>query len=76
MLKPITVVAMLIVVKNRTLTYNFHSLKSIIFGIKTFDEDKLRIIDIIHRKCKENNRDRFQVFSGLLLPTEGRHSQV
>ena len=36
----------------RTRTYNFNSLKGIIFGIKTSDEDKLRMIHRHH--IKEN----------------------
>ena len=47
---------------NRELTYNFNSLKGIIFGIKISDEDRLKIIDIIQRKCRENNRTDFKFF--------------
>ena len=57
--------------QNRTLTYNFHSLKGIIFGIKTSDEDKLRIIDIIHRKLKKNNRTDFKFFQAYYSPQDG-----
>ena len=57
--------------KNRTLTYNFHSLKGIIFGIKTSDEDKLRIIDIIRRKRKKNNRTDFKFFQAYYSPQDG-----
>ena len=48
--------------KNRTLTYDFNSLKGIIFGIKTSDEDRLKIIEIIIRKCVEHNRESFTFF--------------
>lgn len=48
--------------KDRTLTYNFNSLKGIIFGINTSIEDKMRIIEIIQRKCGENNRADFKFF--------------
>ena len=44
------------------LTYNFNSLKGIIFGIKTSKEDKREIIEIIQRKCAENNRTDFKFF--------------
>ena len=58
--------------KNRTLTYNFNSLKGIIFGINTSDEDKLRIMDIIEDKCKENNRTDFQLFQAFYSPRDGK----
>lgn len=48
--------------KNRTLIYDFNSLKGIIFGVKTSDEHKLRIIDIIQKKCKEHNRNDFKFY--------------
>ena len=48
--------------KSRTLTYDFNSLKGIIFGIKTNDEDKLKVIEIIQRKCVEHNRESFTFF--------------
>ncbi len=47
---------------NRELTYNFNSLKGIIFGIKISDEDRLKIIDVVQRKCRENNRTDFKFF--------------
>ena len=46
---------------DRTLSYNFSLLKGIIFGIRTSDEDKRRIIEIVKRKCKEHNRTDFQL---------------
>ena len=58
--------------KNRTLTYNFNSLKGIIFGINTSDEDKLRIMDIIEDKCKENNRADFQLFQAVYSLEDGK----
>ena len=48
--------------KSRTLRYNFNSLKGIIFGIKVSDENKLRIIDIIKKKCKKCNRMDFKYY--------------
>ena len=57
---------------NRTLTYNFNSLKGIIFGIKTSDEDKLRIIEIIEKKCQENNRTDFKFFQAYYSPEDGK----
>ena len=57
--------------EDRILTYNFNSLKGIIFGIKTSDEDRLKIIDIILRKCRENNRTDFKFFQAYYSPENG-----
>ncbi len=46
----------------RALNYDFNSLKGIIFGMRTSEEDKLRIIEIIKRKCMEENRIDFKFF--------------
>jgi len=46
----------------RTRTYDFNSLKGIIFGIKTSDEDKLRIIKIIQEKRKQHKRTDFKFY--------------
>ncbi len=48
--------------EKRTLKYDFNSLKGLIFGIKTSMEDKIKIIDIIRQKCKENNRNDFELY--------------
>ena len=48
--------------KDRTLNYDFNSLKGIIFGLKTSDEDKLKIIEIVEEKCRKNNRTDFKLF--------------
>ena len=55
--------------ENRTLTYDFESLKGLIFGINTRIEDKLRIIDIIDRKCKDNKRADFKFYQAYYSPT-------
>lgn len=36
---------------NRKCRYNFKSLKGIIFGMKTSESDKMKIIDILSKKC-------------------------
>ena len=46
----------------RTLKYEFDSLKGIIFGIKTSNEDKSKIIKIIEKKCQEEKRKEFLFF--------------
>ena len=56
---------------HRALTYNFNSLKGIIFGINTTDEDRLRIIEILQRKCKENSRTDFKFFQAFYSPEDG-----
>ena len=43
----------------RKLKYDFKDLESIIFGIKTTTEDKLKIIRIVEKKCRENNIKEF-----------------
>ena len=46
----------------RTLTYDFESLKGIIFGIRTTDDDKIKVVESVHNKCLENGRSDFQFF--------------
>ncbi|MDR3432084.1 MAG: DUF2971 domain-containing protein [Rouxiella aceris] len=47
---------------DRALKYDFNSLQGIIFGIRTTLKHKIKIIDIIKRKCLENNRDSFEFY--------------
>ena len=56
----------------RTLTYDFNSLKGIIFGISTSNTDKLKIIEIIKIKCQENNRRNFEFFQAYYDHATGR----
>ena len=55
-------------VERRTLTYTFNSLKGIIFGIKTSDEDKLRIGEIIQRTRQETDRKDFKFYQAYYSP--------
>ena len=48
--------------ENRTFKYNFNDLEGIIFGIKTPMREKVKIIKIIARKCKENKRNDFKFY--------------
>ena len=57
--------------RRRTLTYDFGALKGIIFGMKTSDENKLKIMEIIRKKCKENNRSDFQIMQAYYSPQSG-----
>ena len=49
---------------NRTLRYKFEDLKGIIFGINMSDEDKIDIIDIILKKCRQVDRRSFEFYQG------------
>ena len=57
--------------KNRTLTYNFNSLKGIIFGMKTSDKDRRKIIKIIEGKCRESKRTDFKFFQAYYSAKHG-----
>ncbi len=57
--------------ESRTITYVFRSLKGIIFGIKTSDEDKLRIMEIILRRCRETDREDFEYYQAYYSPEDG-----
>ncbi|WP_417686818.1 DUF2971 domain-containing protein [Pseudidiomarina gelatinasegens] len=54
----------------RTLTYNFSSLKGIIFGINTTEEDKIKTIKIIEDKCKKNSRGDFKFYQAYYCSNE------
>ena len=56
--------------KDRSLYYEFSSLKGIVFGIKTTTEDKLKVIKIIERKCRETERDDFKFYQARYSPEE------
>lgn len=48
--------------KDRALKYKFNSLAGIVFGIKTTNEDKVKIIKIIIDKCKKEERSDFKFY--------------
>ena len=48
--------------RQRKLKYEFESLEGIIFGMRTSDSDKARILEVLKKKCKENDRAVFRVF--------------
>ena len=54
-------------VRHRTAIYEFDSLVGIIFGIMTPDEHKLKIMEVIERKCRETGRSGFKFYQALLL---------
>ncbi len=55
----------------RILTYNFNALSGIIFGIKTSEVDKARILEIIRQKCHQNDRTEFAFFQAYFDPRTG-----
>lgn len=55
----------------RTLTYDFDLLKGVIFGIRTADEDKMNMIEIIRKKCQERNRGDFEFYQAYYNPEQG-----
>lgn len=48
--------------KNRCLKYNFDSLDGIIFGIRTPDTDKYKIIEAVEKLCDELHRESFNIY--------------
>ena len=57
--------------KIRTLTYDFDSLKGIIFGIKTSDEDRSEIIRIIQNKREKYKRSDFKYYQAYYFRGDG-----
>ena len=45
--------------ESRSLNYRFDDLAGIVFGVRTADADKVRIIKLIERKCREAGRTSF-----------------
>ena len=58
---------------DRALTYDFNSLKGIIFGIRTSREDQVKIREIIEekKKCPENNQTDFTYFQAYYSAKDG-----
>ena len=58
---------------HRKLTYDFNSLKGIIFGIRTSTEDKMKIIEIIEKKkkCEGNNGTHFTFYQAYYSASNG-----
>jgi len=46
--------------EHRKLRYSFASLQGIVFGLRTRTEHKLRIIEILERKCRQAGRTDFE----------------
>ncbi|EPU4032597.1 DUF2971 domain-containing protein [Enterobacter asburiae] len=54
--------------ERRALTYDFSSLKGIIFGLNTQEKDKISIIEIIKRKCRVNKINDFKFYQAYYNP--------
>ena len=56
----------------RNFMYRFSSLKGVIFGIRTSDYSKLKIIDVIHEKCQIEGKAEFGFFQAYFDSENGR----
>ncbi|MBJ7961454.1 DUF2971 domain-containing protein [Bacillus cereus group sp. N28] len=52
-------------VQDRKLKYKFEDLEAIIFGMKTSREDRIKIINIIKEKSKQENRENFDFYEAI-----------
>ena len=57
--------------ESRALRYDFKSLKGIIFGIKTSDDARLKIIEIIEKKRDDCGRTDFKFYQAYYSPEAG-----
>jgi len=55
----------------RVLNYEFSTLQGLIFGINTKGKDKLELIKIIEKKCKECNRSDFKFYQAYFCFKDG-----
>jgi hypothetical protein len=62
--------------KNIDYSHTISELKRDNFGIKTSTEDKLRIIDIIKNKCKDNSREDFEFYQAYYSSKESIQYKV
>lgn len=63
-------------INDRKLMYDFDHLQGIVFGAKTPSSDKYKIMEIIHRKCRENNRDGFKFYQAYFSHVAGEMDMV
>lgn len=63
-------------ISDRKLVYHFDNLQGIVFGAKTPVADKYKIMEIIHRKCRENNRDQFKFYQAFFSHVAGEMDMV
>ena len=55
----------------RKFTYEFRTLRGIVFGIRTPDETKKRIINILEQKCRVEIRSDFELYQSYYNPLDG-----
>ena len=60
----------------RVLKYDFNSLKSVIFGMKTNENDRLRTMEIIKDKCQANGRTDFEFYDAYYSPITRKIEKV
>lgn len=58
--------------EDRKVKYDFNNLEGIIFGIKTSNQDKEKIIDIIREKCLESGRKNFDFYNAQYSHESGK----
>lgn len=57
---------------SRKLKYDFNDLDGIILGMRTLDQDKIEIKNIVEKKCKESKRDHFEIYQAYYNHQQGR----
>jgi hypothetical protein len=57
---------------NRKLRYSFEDLEAIIFGMRTSNDDKLAIMRIIEKKCREAGRSAFEFRQAYYSSSSGK----
>ena len=58
--------------ERRQFRYSLRSLRGIIFGVATADSDKVKIVDIVRRKCLERGRTGFRFYQAYYCGDTGR----
>jgi hypothetical protein len=53
------------------LTYDFSQLEGVVFGMRMSSEDKLRISNVIEKKCRTEGRSDFRFFQAYYSPSKG-----
>lgn len=62
--------------ESRKLKYDFNDLDGIIFGIKTLDSNKIKIMEIIEKKCREIGRNNFNFYQAKYSHETGKIERV
>jgi len=57
--------------ENRKAEYEFSQLVGVVFGLRTAINDKLRVIELIQKKCKEAKRSDFNFYQMIYHPMKG-----